>query len=132
MPFVGPALPPPLEFLDLEHGESIQLRITKFDMGTAEIHARTVTPRHIRLYMTQNGLTEPPAPGTPITNRVPVLRVWGERLDKPSSAPYWDISSLRLQADLLPRLNNSGGTPLAVTITAEGYKPVKRFSVEVG
>jgi hypothetical protein len=58
--------------------------------------------------------------------------VFGQRIDKPSPLHYWDISSKRLQADLLPRLQTHQGGVLSVTITATGYKPTKVFSVEQG
>lgn len=125
-------LPEPYEFLDLEHGGSVTLNLTSFQLGTALIHPTAVTPRQIRLYMIQRELVEPPAPGTPITVRIPVLRVFGQRIDKPSPLSYWDISSKRLQADLLPRLQTHQGSVLSVTITASGYKPTKVFSVEQG
>jgi hypothetical protein len=127
-----PILPEPMELLDLEHGASIQLRIDKYDRGWTSIHPTVVTQRHVRLYMDQNGLTAPPAAGTPITVKIPVLRVYGQRLDEASPAPYWDITSKRLIADLATRLYASGGAPLTVTLTAVGYKPTKRYSVETG
>ena len=122
----------PIEFLDLEHQHSIELAITSYQLGVVPIHPKQVTSRNIRLYMQQNGLTEPPTPGTPITNEIPVLRVFGQRLDKTSPLRYWDISSKRLQADLLPRLQLHQGGVLTVTITATGEKPTKVFSVEQG
>lgn len=125
-------LPEPYEFLDLEHGNRIQLSIQSFQMGTALIHPTAITPRQIRLYMLQNGLTAPPVAGTPITIRIPVLRVFGQRLDETSPLGYWDISSKRLQANLYTRLQFQGGQPLIVTITSNGYKPTKVYSVEVG
>jgi hypothetical protein len=125
-------LPEPYEFLDLEHAGSITLNITSYELGTGLVHPTAITPRQIRLYMMQNGLSEPPSSGTPITIRIPVLRVHGHRIDKPSPLSYWDISSKRLQADLLPRLQTRAGGVLSVTITATGYKPTKVFSVEQG
>ena len=126
------ALAEPIEFLDLEHLHSIELALTSFQQGTVAIHPKQITSRQIRLYMQQNGLTEPPTAGTPITVEVPVLRVFGHRLDKPSPLSYWDISSKRLQADLLPRLTVHAGATLIVKITANGEKPTKVFSVEQG
>jgi hypothetical protein len=123
-------LPEPMEYLDLEHGDSIVLSLTRSQMGTAAIHPTEITARHTRLHMEQNQLSAPPAPGTPITVRIPVLRVFGTRVDKPSPLSYWDISSKTLQADLSPRLKAYEGSILTVTITANGYKPTKRFSVE--
>jgi hypothetical protein len=122
----------PMELLDLEHESSITLNITSYQLGTALIHPTEIKPRQTRLYMMQNGLSEPPTPGTPISIRIPVLRVFGQRIDKPSPLHYWDISSKRLQADLLPRLQTHQGGVLSVTITATGYKPTKVFSVEQG
>lgn len=125
-------LPEPYEFLDLEHAGSITLNIVSYELGTGLIHPTAITPRQVRLYMMQNQLANAPAPGTPITVRIPVLRVHGQRIDKPSPLSYWDISSKRLQADLLPRLQTRQGGVLSVTITATGYKPTKVFSVEQG
>jgi hypothetical protein len=125
-------LPEPYEFLDLEHAGSITLNITSYEMGTGLVHPTAITPRQIRLYMMQNGLSAPPVAGTPITIRIPIIRVFGQRVDKPSPLHYWDISSKRLQADLLPRLQTRAGGVLSVTITANGYKPTKVFSVEQG
>jgi hypothetical protein len=122
----------PIEFLDLEHGHSISLALTSFEQGIVGIHPRTITARHTRLHMIQNALTEVPAPGTPITVNIPVLRVFGTRLDEPSPLRYWDISSKRLQADLLPRLTLHSGGTLVVKISALGEKPTKVFSVEQG
>lgn len=125
-------LPGPYELLDLEHGASIMLTIHNFQQGWILIHPKNPSPRQIRLMMQQQKLTAPPAAGTPISIQIPALRLFGVRLDKSSSAPYWDISSLRLQANLVPRLQVAGGNPLTVTITADGYKPTKQFSVEQG
>lgn len=125
-------LPGPMELLDLEHQDKITLSITGYQQGETTIHPKNPGPRQVRIYMQQNGLTEPPATGVPISIRIPVLRVFGVRTDKTSPNRYWDISSLRLQADLLPRLIAAGGTALNVTLTAIGYKPTKVFSVEQG
>ena len=130
MAFIGPDLPEPIEFLDLAHGKSIQLTITSYEMGTTTIHPTNPTSKHRRIYMQQNDLTEPPTVGTPITIRIPVLRVHGSRLDEASPVTYWDISSKTLQANLLPRLTNNGGAPLTVILTAIGVRPTKRYSVE--
>ena len=122
----------PYEFLDLEHGVKVVLSIVRGEMGTALIHPTAITPRQVRLHMIQNGLSAPPAAGTPISVRIPVLRVFGTRLDEPSPLSYWDISSKRLQANLMPRLPSQAGGTLTVTITASGYKPTKVYSVDQG
>jgi len=131
MAFDPPSLPEPIEYLDLEHQQSIVLRIDRYDLGTTTIHPKVPTARHLRTFMEQNGLTVPPPPGTPITVRIPTLRVYGTRLDAVSPLTYWDISSKRLIADLTPRLYAASGNPLTVTLTASGVKPTKRYSVEV-
>jgi hypothetical protein len=125
-------LPEPIELLDLEHGNAISLSIDRFEMGQTLIHPTQITPRHVRIHMQQNGLTAPPVAGTPISVMIPVLRVFGTRVDQPSPLHYWDISSKTLQADLLPRLIANQGGVLTVTLTANGYKPTKRYSVEQG
>lgn len=125
-------LPEPMEFLDLEHGVAVTIRVDHMEMGTAQIHPTAITPRQIRIYMQQNGLTEPPAVGTPITIRIPVLRLHGTRLDAPSPASYWDISSKTLQANIWPRMKQYENVGLTLTIMANGYRPTKRYSVEQG
>jgi len=131
MEHVYPPLPSPIELVDLEHDASMKIRIDKYERGTIAIHPKAVSARHLRLHMDQRGLTEPPVAGTPITVDIPALRVYGERLDEFSPAKYWDITSLTLQADLLARLFASQGVSLTVTLTAHGYKPTKRYSVEI-
>jgi len=143
----------PFEYIDLAHSMSITLQVTAFEDGTGLIHPTNPSAKQVRLYMTQNQLTDPPVAGTPIGVQVPVLRLWGARLDKASPSPYWDISSLTLQAQLLPLLDVSAGStpttalearksgttfgkvpltsPITVKITANGARPQKRYSVEV-
>lgn len=122
-------LPGPYEYLDLEDGHSIALSISRAELGLAEIHPKQPTSKHVRDHMRANGLSAPPAPGTPITVPISVLRVYGMRIDAPSPNSYWDISSKRLQADLAPRVVGAKHLPLLVTITAHGYKPHKVYSV---
>src|SRR5574337_593522 len=123
-------LPEPYEYLDLEDGHSISLVINRAELGLAIIHPKQVSSKHVRDYMTANGLTEPPAPGTPISVPIAVLRVYGQRLDAVSPNSYWDISSKTLQADLGPRVLGNITQPVVVHITAHGYKPHKRYSVQ--
>lgn len=125
-------LPEPIELLDLEDGASISLAIDRFELGKVMIHPTEITPRHVRLHMQQFGLTAPPVPGTPISVWIPALRVYGTRTDKPSALHYWDITAKTLQADLKPRLLAYMGGVLTVTLTANGYRPTKRYSVEQG
>jgi len=121
----------PLEFVDLPHGASMVLQIDSFLDGSTVIHPANPTPRHVRIHMQQQSLSAPPPQGTPIGVEIPVLRLFGRRLDAASSQTYCDISSKRLRADLLARLTNRDRMPLVVTLTAEGQRPTKRYSVEV-
>jgi hypothetical protein len=148
-----PLLAEPFEYVDLPHGNSITLQVTAFEDGSGLIHPSNPTLKHVRQHMDQNGLTSPPAAGTPIGVQVPVLRLFGARLDKASPSPYWDISSRTLQAQLLPLLDvSAGSTPttalearrtvasygkvpllsaITIKLTANGARPQKRYSVEV-
>jgi len=121
----------PMEFLDLMPGESATLRVDMLSQGEAVIHPRNVTNRHLRQHMDQRGLTTPPPAGTPISVEVPVLRLFAARLDKPSPSKYFDVSSKTLSADLLARFNEGRNLPMTISITANGVKPTKRYSVEV-
>src|ERR1700722_4103184 len=99
------ALSEPFEYVDLAHSMSMTIQVTAFEDGSGLIHPSNPSPKHVRQHMDQNGLTEPPPPNTPIGVQVPVLRLFGIRLDKSSPSPYWDISSRTLQAQLLPLLD---------------------------
>lgn len=123
-------LPEPYEFLDLENNHSIRLSIDRAQLGMAVIHPKTVSQRHLRIYMQHNNLSAPPVAGTPISVPIPVLRVYGQRIDLSSPLKYWDISSKTLTADLLPRVMAGASLPLVIAITAHGEKPHKRYSVE--
>jgi hypothetical protein len=123
-------LPEPMEFLDLAHGNTATIRVERFLDGSAVIHPRAPTANHVRTFMSQNGLTEPPQSGTPISVEVPVLRLYGARLDKPSPVKYLDVSSKTLRADLLARFNTGLALPVQITLSANGHAPHKRYSVE--
>lgn len=126
-----PELPAPMELLDLEHANSVTLRINHFEQGYTTIHPKSPTPRDVRIFMQQQGLTAPPVAGQPIFKQIPVLRVYGTRLDTPSPGTYWDISSLTLQAALLPILTTNASRQVVLKLTALGVKPTKRYSVEM-
>jgi hypothetical protein len=122
----------PYEFVDLAHDNSMIIRVANFADGSAIIHPRNPTARHVRQHMTQNNLASVPEPGTPISVEVPVLRLYGQRLDATSHAKYFDVSSKTLRADLLARFNAGVAFPLLITLSAHGHAPQKRYSVEVG
>lgn len=145
-------LPEPYELIDLHDGQSIVLQVTGYEDGSMIIHPNNPTPRHIAQHMSHHGLAAPPPAGTPISLQIPVLRLFGRRLDQPSSAPYWDVSAKTLQADLATRLDSAAGqipgstiilrsegrprgktellTPRSFRLTANGTRPHKRYSVE--
>ncbi len=100
----------PFEYVDLAHSMSMTIQVTAFEDGSGLIHPTNPSPKHVRQHIDQNGLTEPPASGTPIGVQVPVLRLFGSRIDKASPSPYWDISSRTLQAQLLPLLDVQAGS----------------------
>lgn len=143
----------PFEYVDLAHSMSMTLQVVAFQDGSGLIHPTNPSPKHVHQHMVENALEVAPAQGTPIGITVPVLRLFGARLDKASPSPYWDISSRTLQAQLLPLLDVSAGStpttalearksgvaygkvpllaPVTIKITANGARPQKRYSVEV-
>ena len=125
-------LPEPHEYVDVAHGGTFSMRVTGYLDGTAVIHPRNPSARQIAIYMSQNQLTAPPAPGTPIGIETVVLRLYGQRLDEYSPASYWDISSKTLRADLLARLGAGLTVPFLLTLSANGHAPHKRYSVTIG
>ncbi|MBF6571598.1 MAG: hypothetical protein IVW54_22340 [Candidatus Binataceae bacterium] len=124
-------LPEPYEYIDLHHGQTMTLRVDRYEDGSGIIHPTTITPRHIRIHMQQQGLATRPPLGDPIYNEIPVLRLFGARLDETSPAPHWDVSSKTLRADLLARFQSGLMLPIVLTLTANGAKPYKRYSVSV-
>jgi hypothetical protein len=122
-------LPEPFEYIDLHHGESMILRITSYEQGEGEIYPTKPSPRQVAAFMREHGLTEPPTPGTPIGVTVPIMRLFGQRLDEQSDAPYWDASSKTLQAALRGYLTRNYGVPVEVKLTAVGAAPYKRYSI---
>lgn len=121
----------PYEYIDLHPGTSMTLYVKGYEDGSGVIHPRNPTPRHVRKFMDQRQITEPPTPGTPISVEEPVLRLFASRYDEPSNAPYFDVSSKRLRADLLARFQNGLTLPVLIRLTANGAKPLKTYSVEV-
>jgi hypothetical protein len=121
----------PMEFLDLHDGEQLDLQVMRWEEGTTVIHPTRITPRHVRIHMDQRQLTTPPMQGEPVANEIPVLRLWGYRLNPMSEFKYWDTSSKTLQADLVARFNAGLQLPAVITLSAHGKAPQKRYSVSV-
>lgn len=124
-------LPEPYEYLDLHDGEHVKWHITDYLIGEANIAPKNPTARHIVIHMEQNQLTAAPPAGHPITVTVPVTRLYGTRLDKPSHAAYLDVSSKTLQATLKPLLDSGVWRGRSLMFTANGHAPAKRYSVEL-
>ena len=124
-------LPEPYEFVDVDAGHAFQITVTHYLDGSVVIHPRNPSARQIRIMMDQRQMPAPPVPGEPISIEVPALRLYGRRLDEPSAAPYWDVSSKTLRADLLARFTSGLLLPATLTLTANGVRPRKRYSVEV-
>lgn len=62
---------------------------------------------------------------------IPILRLYIQRLDKPTNAPYYDISSSRLQAQLLGYLRTQSYAGKEFSIRAVGRKPKKVLGLSV-
>lgn len=101
-------LPGPSNILELRDGESVSFTAVRFETGEA-----TITPAH-----------------APQGKRVNVLRVHVRAQDHPVFPHYWDITSARLYAQLLPQLRITGSLIVRWTITARGIPPKKYYSVE--
>ena len=84
-------------------------RIIAWTQGTA-----TITPKATR---------------SPIV--IPIVRIWIQRLDRQTRAAYYDISSARLQAQLLPYLTTQSYTGKQFSIRAYGRKPLKIHGLNV-
>lgn len=61
----------------------------------------------------------------------PVTRIWIRRLDKPSPAPYYDLSSQVLQAQLAGYLETNNFAGRVFSIRVSGRKPMKQFGLNV-
>lgn len=71
----------------------------------------------------------PKTSGEAIT--IPVTRIHIQRLDRPSPARYYDISSRQVQAQLFGYLSTQSYAGRTFTVDAHGYKPSKQFSLRV-
>lgn len=101
-------LPGPYEILELNEGQSVEVEVLRFVEGEVEIH-----PRYL-------------PPGT--AKRVKALRLYVPPGLKPVGTDYWDLTSQTLVYSLLPLLKVEGVRK--VKITAHGFGPQKRYSVQ--
>lgn len=105
-----PALPGPIEFLDLADKESKDLKILTWERGTTVINT-------IRR-------------GREVEVEITILRVHVPEATKPLPPRYYDISSKTLMAQLMPLLMAPGYEEWTYRVTAYGVAPRKRFSLE--
>ena len=101
----------PYELMELRDRETVEFAVTFWRVGEMVIH-----PRY---------------PGAPEEKRVRVLRLWVPEEDKPRFPHYWDVTSKRVIAQLVPMLEAGLAPGSRVRITASGVRPRKWFTVEV-
>lgn len=102
-------LPGPYEIFELTDGQTAQIRITGWQQGNVTIH-----PAH-----------------QPAGKLINALRVQVTKETKSTFPPYWDITSQRLQAQIVPYLEQSGYQDKVFTVTKHGVAPKARFTLEV-
>jgi hypothetical protein len=68
--------------------------------------------------------------GTPV--EIPCVRVFGRRLDKYSSAAYWDITSVTLATMLEAFLRSGILIGKSVTISTTGRGNTRRDTISIG
>jgi hypothetical protein len=97
----------PYEIYEWRDGETREFTILRYEEGELEIH-----PRDGREAKT-----------------VPVLRIHVPPEEKPAFPQYWDMTSVRLVAQLKAMLPTVLIGPYKVTVTAIGAAPRTHFSV---
>ena len=113
MPVIAPEqltpLSPPIEILELSPGQQIALRVLRWEQGST-----VIVPRDGR----------PP-------RAIHVLRVHVPQSDRPGPPYYWDITSGRLAAGLLPHLEAPGYQGKRFKIMRIGIGPAAQFPLTV-
>jgi hypothetical protein len=102
-------LPGPYEILELVDGESRELVITGFVVGSMVIRP----------------------PHAPNGKQITAVRVMVPKQIKPLPPYYWDITSQTLVAQVLPYLQAGGYVGKKFTIKKFGVAPKARFTLEV-
>ena len=101
-------LDPPAEILDLADGESVTLRVLRYERG-----GLFITPR-----------------GAPAGRDVEAVRLHVSPEDKPVGAPYWDLTARTTIARLLPVLDQLVSTRRPIRITKHGVAPAARHQID--
>jgi len=99
----------PYELLDLPDGGTAVMHIISYNLGKATIR---------------------PDDGSG-PKEVPVLRVYVPKMDKAYFPDYWDITSKRLIAQIMPYLVGGVSTRREFKVTKTGRKPTAYFALEV-
>jgi hypothetical protein len=102
-------LPGPYEIFDVGDGESVELRIKRYDQGEM-----IILPK-----------------GATVGKRIQVLRLHLETPIRPGAMPYLDVTSKTLQAQLGPLIAAPQSPYNVYKITKHGVAPSARFTVEV-
>lgn len=100
-------LPHPWEPIILRDGQSITYRVSSFREGTMLIHTKD-------------------APGGKV---IRAIRLYGTRVDKPSHAPYFDVTTLQLQSLIAPYLESASFGFGTFVLRAQGAGMRKTFQV---
>jgi len=100
-------LVPPFEILELVNGESIFIKPVRFELGEIVIKPRW--------------------PGAPPEKKVLALRIHVEEGSKPYFPLYFDITSRRLVAALMPVMERAIAERMWIRITKRGTAPKAWF-----
>lgn len=106
-----PKIADPVEFWDMEDGESRTIRVESYEEGWTNI-----APRY---------------PGAPESKRINVMRLHLMEGSKPTLPYYWDITSGHLMTGLRAHLARADLADLEFTIQKFGVAPRARFSLKV-
>jgi hypothetical protein len=97
------------EILELEDSQSVDLRVTEYELGEMVIHPRQGPP----------------------DKRIRVLRLHVRQEDKRTGPPYWDITGQTLIEQLLPYLRRPDFRALTFRVTKYGVAPKARFGLQI-
>lgn len=103
------AIESPYEVLELAAGQSVRIRVERWEVGEMSISPRDGRAAKV----------------------IRVLRLHVPRPDKPTFPHYWDATATTLIAQLLPMLPDIRDRRRSLTITKVGSGPSARFAVDV-
>jgi hypothetical protein len=118
----------------IQENEQKDLRIAQLEGQLAvrrPMKARSPADWRFRVLSWQLGEMQIFPRDTPAGKMVPSLRVHVPLEDKPADVPYWDITSKKLIATLLPILPSIAGTNTYVHIHKDGEGVSSSYSVSI-